>query len=127
MQQTSRRIWPIPRGSPQRRTTMILRSSLCVTRDLLERNAVEWPDLVVLKFDNGQTYTCVELLAAVRQHAAGLQALGVKQDVYVLSWLSNGPLAVLVWLGLNYLGAVYVPINTAYKGRLLQHVVQSSG
>src|SRR5688572_24355389 len=102
-------------------------SLLCVTRELLERNATEWPDLVILKFDNGRQFSCTELLAVVRQHAAGLQALGVKQDDYVLSWLPNGPLAVLAWLALNYLGAVYVPINTAYKGRLLQHVVQSSG
>ena len=99
----------------------------CVTRDLLERNAAVWPELVVLKFDTGQQYTCTELLAAVRQQAAGLQALGVVQDDYVLSWLGNGPLAVITWLALNYLGAVYVPINTAYKGRLLQHVVQNSG
>src|SRR5690606_37798716 len=38
-----------------------------------------------------------------------------------------GPPAVLAWLALNPLGAVYVPINTAYKGRLLQHVIDSSG
>jgi crotonobetaine/carnitine-CoA ligase len=99
----------------------------CVTRDLLERNAAQWPELVVLKFATGEQYTCAELLAAVRQQAAGLQALGVQQDEYVLSWLPNGPLAVLTWLALNYLGAVYVPINTAYKGRLLKHVIQNSG
>ncbi len=85
------------------------------------------PALVVLKFDTGERYTSMELLAAVQRHAAGLQALGVKQDDFVLSWLPNGPLAVLVWLALNHLGAVYVPINTAYKGRLLQHVINNSG
>ncbi len=82
---------------------------------------------MVLRFDTGESYTAAALLNAVQRHAAGLQALGVKQDDYVLSWLPNSPLAVLVWLALNWLGAVYVPINTAYKGRLLQHVVRNSG
>src|SRR5262245_48526781 len=28
-----------------------------------------------------------------------------------------------VWFGLNYLGAVFVPINTAYRGSLLEHAI----
>ena len=102
-------------------------NTLFVTRELLEHNAQQHPALVVLKFDTGECYTSVQLLAAVQRHAAGLQALGVKQDDFVLSWLPNGPLAVLVWLALNYAGAIFVPINTAYKGRLLQHVINNSG
>jgi carnitine-CoA ligase len=99
----------------------------CTTAALLERNAAQWPDLVVLKFDGGEQFDSVELLAAVRTRAAGLQALGVRQGDFVLSWLPNGVPAVLNWLALNLLGAVYVPINTAYKGRLLKHVIDSSG
>ena len=58
--------------------------------------------------------------------AAALQALGVRQGDHVLSWLPNGPDALKVWFGLNYIGAVYVPINLAYKGRLLEHVIENS-
>ena len=58
--------------------------------------------------------------------AAALQALGVRQGDHVLSWLPNGRNALRVWFGLNYIGAVYVPINLAYKGSLLQHVVRNS-
>jgi crotonobetaine/carnitine-CoA ligase len=102
-------------------------SAPCTSRALLQRNAQLWPGLVVLKFDSGEQFTCVQLLEAVQQRAAGLQALGVKQGDFVLSWLPNGPLAVLTMLALNYLGAIYVPINTAYKGNLLQHVIRNSG
>jgi carnitine-CoA ligase len=98
-----------------------------ITRDLLERNAVQWPELVVLRFDSGELYNNVALLEAVRKRAAALQGLGVQQGEYVLSWLPNSPLAVLNFLALNYLGAIYVPINTAYKGALLQHVIHNSG
>jgi carnitine-CoA ligase len=85
----------------------------CVTAALLERNAARWPGLVLLKFDSGEQFTTVQLQAAVRQRAAGLQALGVQQGDFVLSWFGNGPAALLNWLALNLLGAVYVPINTA--------------
>jgi crotonobetaine/carnitine-CoA ligase len=50
----------------------------------------------------------------------------VRQGDFVLSWFANGPAAVLNWLALNLLGAVYVPINTAYRGNLLQHVIATS-
>src|SRR5690606_7046816 len=116
-------------GKPGNRSTSMQTTPFppCVTATLLARNARQWPDLVVLKFDSGERYTTVELLDAVRRHAAGLQALGVQQGDHVLCWMPNGPPAVLAWLALNLLGAVYVPINTAYKGRLLQHVIDSSG
>jgi carnitine-CoA ligase len=99
----------------------------CITRELLERNAVQWPQLVVLRFDSGEQYNSVALLEDVCARAAALQLLGVQQGEYVLSWLPNSPLAVLNFLALNYLGAIYVPINTAYKGALLQHVIHNSG
>lgn len=99
----------------------------CVTSDLLERNARLWPEQVVLKFDTGERFTCAELLVHVKAYAASLQALDVKQGDYVLTWLSNGPLAVSLMLALNLTGAIYVPLNTAYKGKVLQHVIANSG
>ena len=32
---------------------------------------------------------------------------------------------VLTWFATNYLGAVFVPLNTAYRGQVLDHVVNS--
>jgi crotonobetaine/carnitine-CoA ligase len=95
---------------------------------LLDRRAAEAPDQVFAIFQqNGEEWTHAETRERVRRYAAGLQQLGVRQGDLVLSWLPNGPHALLVWLGLNYLGAVYVPINTAYRGGVLEHVVRNSG
>ncbi|MEY4640436.1 MAG: hypothetical protein RLZZ227_430 [Pseudomonadota bacterium] len=102
-------------------------SANCTTRALLEHQARHAPDLILLRFDTGESFTAAALVDAVKDYAAGLQALGVVQDDYVLSWQSTSPRAVLTWLALNWLGAIYVPINTAYRGRLLQHVIRSSG
>ena len=70
-----------------------------------------------------QTWTYAELLRATQETAAALAAKGVSQGDTVLTWLPNGPDALRVWFGVNYLGAVYVPLNLAYRGRLLEHAV----
>jgi len=99
----------------------------CITRDLLIEAAAAHPDRVLFLFDDGQRWTYAETLARVRRLAAGLAALGVRQGEYVLSWQGNGPMAITSFLALNYLGAIYVPINTSYRGALLEHVIRNSG
>jgi crotonobetaine/carnitine-CoA ligase len=98
-----------------------------VLRNLVERHARERGDEVFALFSTGDQWSYARLRANVRRVAASLQALGVKQDDFVLSWLPNGPHAIAVWFALNYLGAVYVPVNISYRGRLLAHVIANSG
>ena len=96
----------------------------CVLRYLLDRLAAETPDKIFCVFEDGSAWSYARTRAEVIETAIGLQSLGVEQGQHVLSWLPNGPDALRVFLGANYMGAVYVPINTAYKGRLLEHVVE---
>jgi crotonobetaine/carnitine-CoA ligase len=98
-----------------------------VIRDLIERHAVERPDRLFASFADGTEWSFGALRERVAARAAGLQALGVGQGDMVLSWQGNGPEAVLAFLALNYLGAVYVPINIAYRGQVLEHVIARSG
>ena len=58
--------------------------------------------------------------------AASLQQLGVGLGNPVLCWLPNGPELLRTWFGINLRGAVYVPVNTAYRGSLLERVVCDS-
>ena len=97
-----------------------------VLRNLVERHARERGDSVFALFSTGDQWTYTRLRANVRKVAASLQALGVKQDDFVLSWLPNGPHALVMWFALNYIGAVYVPVNISYRGRLLAHVIENS-
>jgi carnitine-CoA ligase len=99
---------------------------ICVLRPLLDRRATETPDKVFAKFADGAFWTYKTMRDITVRTAAALQAVGVRQGDHVLSWLPNGGDAPRVWFGLNYIGAVYVPINLAYKGALLQHVVRNS-
>ena len=97
-----------------------------IVRDLLRQRAAESPDLDFLLFEDGARWTFAEALHKVERMAASLEGLDVKQGELVLSWQGNGPMAVTTFLALNYLGAVYVPINTAYRGQLLEHVLANS-
>jgi crotonobetaine/carnitine-CoA ligase len=94
---------------------------------MIDRLAAERPKQTALIFVDGPQWSFAELRETVRRRAAGLQRLGVRQDAFVLSWQPNGPDAALTFLALNYLGAVYVPINIAYRGGVLQHVIENSG
>jgi acyl-CoA synthetase (AMP-forming)/AMP-acid ligase II len=98
-------------------------SEECVLRPLLERRAADTPGKVLARFADGSTWTYRQASDAARRAAMGFRRLGVAQGDTVLSWLPNGPDALRVWFGLNYLGAVYVPVNLAYRGGILEHVV----
>lgn len=99
----------------------------CVIRQLLIGRAANHPQREFILFENGDVWTFADALARVRRCAAGLHALGVGRGDFVLSWQGNGPMAITTFLALNYLGAVYVPINTAYKGALLEHALRRAG
>jgi crotonobetaine/carnitine-CoA ligase len=99
----------------------------CTVHELLEHHATRNPNMVLVRFDSGEVYTAASLLEEVRLLAVNLQHLGVRKNDTVLTWLPNGPLAVSLHLALNYAGAIVVPINTAYRGNLLAHVIANSG
>lgn len=99
----------------------------CVMRDLIDRHARYTPDGAYAVFADGTIWTYGDLRRRVRDTAEALQRLGVAQGDFVVVWLPNGPECLRVMLALNYLGAVYVPINTSYRGGLLAHVIDNSG
>ena len=98
----------------------------CVLAYQLEHWAAQKPDDLFVSFQAGTRWTWAETLEQTRHAAAAFQAMGVKKGDHVLSWQPNNREALLAWFGLNYLGAVYVPVNIAYKGKLLEHVVKLS-
>ena len=115
----------MPSGTPS--TLSLPSAETCVLRYMLERRSKEKPHQVFLIEQDGREWTFAKLHGEVVRTANALRTLGVEQDDFVLSWLPNGIDALLVWFAVNYLGAVYVPINTAYRGRLLEQVLANSG
>ena len=99
----------------------------CVIRPLLDRGKNQHPDRIFAKFENGTEWTYFDLWLKVRSWAAGLQKVGVSDGDAVLVWLPNRPEIINAWFAINYIGASYAPVNTAYRGDLLAHVIKNSG
>ncbi|NYT23109.1 AMP-binding protein [Alcaligenaceae bacterium] len=99
----------------------------CIIRELIDRRAQETPDKPFVLFSPDEGWTYGTLREKVRSWAAAFQAQGVKQGDMVVCWLPNGKTLLRAMLALNYIGAVYVPVNIGYRGALLAHVIANSG
>lgn len=97
-----------------------------VHRYVLERLARERPEAPFLVFLDGSQWSFRQAAAVARGAGRALHEVGVRQGDNVASFLPNGVDALRVWWGLNHLGAVYAPINPAYRGQMLAHVVNES-
>ena len=98
-----------------------------VLRYLIDHWAQALPEKPAVIFEAGEVWTYAAMRERVRARAAGLEALGVKRGERVAVWMFNGPDALETFYAINYLGAVFVPFNTAYRGRILEHVIANSG
>ena len=94
---------------------------------MLQRQARLQPDKVFARFEDGTCWTYAQTLEEARRVGASLLRLGVGLGDPVLCWLPNGKQLLRTWFGINLRGAVYVPVNTAYRGSLLERVVCDSG
>jgi carnitine-CoA ligase len=99
----------------------------CVLRYVLERRAALHPERTFIRRNDGSSIGYAEFRTMVESAAAGLASLGVKQGDTVTVWLPNGVEMIRIWFAINWLGAIYVPINVAYRGNLLAHVIANGG
>lgn len=104
----------------------VLPAETCVLRYALERHAATRGGDTYAVFEDGGRWSFADTLAHVRTTAAGLQALGVGQGDRVLIMLPNGAAGLRAMFATSYIGAVMVPINTAYRGALLAQVIADS-
>ena len=94
----------------------------------LRRAAARWPDHAALVFDEtGETLTFSTLAARVDRVAAALAAAGIERGDRVAIMLPNRVEWPLAWLGLARIGAVMVPVNTAYRSADAGFVLRHAG
>lgn len=99
----------------------------CVLGPLLDCGNRDHPERVFALFENGTSWSYADTWRNTRSWATGLQQLGVNAGDTVSVWLPNRPEILNAWFSANYIGATYAPINTAYRGELLSHVIHNSG
>jgi carnitine-CoA ligase len=104
-------------GDTDPRTTVLDALTLRLERD---------PDGPYLDFE-GTGLTARDVDSRSNRLARALAGRGVQPGDRVATLLENGPEQVLSFFAALKLGAVQVPINTAYKGEFLRHQLVDSG
>ncbi|WP_312571850.1 AMP-binding protein [Brevundimonas sp.] len=99
----------------------------CVTSRLIERFAAETPDKLFALFESGETWTWEQTRRRARETASALQARGVGKGDIVAAWAPNGPALLGAWFGSNHAGAALAPINSSFRGLLLEHAIAKTG
>jgi crotonobetaine/carnitine-CoA ligase len=76
---------------------------------------------------DGVRITYGEVDRQANSMARALAALGVAKGHTVVTLLDTSMDVFVCWFAINKLGAIWVPINTAYRGEFLQHQVSDAG
>ncbi|HKA19640.1 MAG TPA: AMP-binding protein [Blastocatellia bacterium] len=93
---------------------------------LLEERASKYGDRVFLTFKGEESFSYNQLNERSNRFANGLCALGLSKGKKLTVMLPNCPEYLFLLFGAAKIGAVTVPVNTAYKGQLLSHVINNS-
>jgi crotonobetaine/carnitine-CoA ligase len=100
-----------------------LNRNTAVLRTLLERNALEAPDEPYMMFEDGSSWSKLACLRQAYGAANELRAAGVTQGSVVAVALPNGADFFRAWWGTCILGAAITPVNPAYRGSLISHMM----
>ncbi|WP_197277179.1 AMP-binding protein [Sphingomonas profundi] len=74
----------------------------------------------------GERITYREIDARTNAMARMFAQLGVKKQDRVVTLFDNNMDVLICWFAINKLGAIWVPINTAYRGEFLRHQICDS-
>ena len=92
---------------------------------LLELRAAEQPDRTFV-LHQGRWWTYRELELHARAIARELLALGVKPGDHVAVMMPGCEPYLALWFAISKVGAVEVPLNGAYRGEVLKHVLRTA-
>jgi crotonobetaine/carnitine-CoA ligase len=89
----------------------------------LEHAVRRWPDEVFLRID-GRQVTFAQFDADAGRLAAGLREAGLGPGDRLVVLMGNSLACLHTWFAANRLGAVWAPVNTAFRAMTLAHVVR---
>jgi carnitine-CoA ligase len=93
---------------------------------MLRDAARQWPDKTFLDL-SGEIFTFRDVDLLSSRLANGLIALGVQPGDRICTLLRTSIAPILFWFASSKIGAVIVPINTAFLGEFLRHQVTDCG
>lgn len=97
-----------------------------VLPDILKARSEATGERPFLRVAGGATATYAQTYASSCSIANGLIDLGVVPGECVVIMAPNSLDSIHTWLGINLAGATEVAINTGYRGKSLEHVLQNA-
>lgn len=94
--------------------------------DLLDQAVAQWGDRPWMDF-LGDVYTYRQMEQRADALAGSLAALGVRAGDRVATLLDSNVDCVTCLFAIPRLGAIWVPVNTAYRGEFLRHQIADCG
>ncbi len=87
------------------------------------RRADKAPNETLALFPDGSSWTNAETRARMEGAAELLTEKNVRRGDHVAVWLPNGADLFQLWLACSHVGAVFIPLNTDYRGSILGHAL----
>ncbi|WIW89491.1 AMP-binding protein [Sphingobium sp. V4] len=95
-------------------------------RGLLVSGARDWPDRPFVLFEDWGVWSRRDALEVALSAAAAMQREGVRAGDRVCVILPNGPDWLRAWWGAALLGAIVVPFNPSFVGRILEELLETT-
>jgi malonyl-CoA/methylmalonyl-CoA synthetase len=89
----------------------------------LIRNAAQAQERTFITTEAGETITYGEVLTRSARYANALTALGVRPCDRVAVQVEKSPASLFLYLGCVRMGAIYLPLNTAYTTAELEYFI----
>jgi carnitine-CoA ligase len=93
---------------------------------LLHDRAAADPDRVFFQEAGGRTFTYRQLDDEILTWADALRRAGVGAGDVVSVMIPNTAETVLIWMGIAWAGAVELPVNSSFKGKMLSDLLIAS-
>src|SRR5947207_12932411 len=93
---------------------------------LIGQRAERDPDAPLIEVVDGETWSNAEFHTTALRWSDALAAVGVRRDDLVASMLPTSLTSYLCWIGLSWLRAPEVPINTDYRGTILTYTLNNA-
>ncbi len=94
---------------------------------ILAQRAAATPDRSFVEEVDGASYTYQQFHHLVKKWAQVYRSLGVAEGDRVAIFMPPAINTAASWLGLSWLKAIEVPINTNYLGDMLHYIISDSG
>ena len=95
--------------------------------DFAAAQAAKYEDAIAVDyFQDGVQLNYTDIHHRSNRIAANLLTRGYRKGAHIAVMLPNGPASVLIWFAIMKIGAVIVPVNTAYGGKELYYILNQS-